>query len=883
MIDYEQKSTTFFLPTEIQRLLGEQYVSASPIVPLETDENGRTRRAPMQADSLELDLCRHMLPLCYDARTARWEKAPCRSCYRDGSLVRTKKCLTKANSSGWPKQLARFCITNPEKTGDDGEFKREFVNHLDSLARHALPTTPDADAWSYGFLLGEGYIAIDCDIDDVNLSAKFLNAFVESFPTAPIRTRGGSRWASILHVIDNPESNTDGMTITLNLVHTDDASKPQQVEFLGRGRQLAIQGWHTSGARYVLYRGDLTTIPDTDMREVESLRCLLADIAVTNGVDLVETKGRSINGIKFHTSQRRIEWDGMNYGAGPGGICRSEVPIYTLIRQVVNDARADHLRKSDLYLSEDDEKIYFKCPNAHNHTSEEHDKDTCMFKDGGGFKCLHAHCEIYDFDTALFATFTPPYLKTLIDNQFGNLKEHKEKKKTGTDENGTPIYENVNVAYVDSWKATPAALRHYLTHEEFCPVRFSYDTFTQRHYVEFMEQGIKKELDDTVSTEILLMLSEQNVALRTLSPCAIDSFIRTLCEKNPYDSVIEYVDKLPKWDGTERVSDFFTKYTKNVSDSPDEHQAQWESACANLLFTSLIARMTNQDGIQSDISLVLKGGQGIGKSTLCRILAGEYSRFQELTFCATDKDRASSLAGKTVVEVAELAGMNKRTTEEIKFFLTTTVDKYRPAYGRYEVSRPRRCIFIFTTNESRFLKDATGNRRFAVIDLGEGKTARKFDFETLRCDYTQLMAEAKVLFEKNGIMWQGVQCLSAEMNTSAVETDVWEDSYKDALNDATWTSMKHLYEIACSRLGAQLCNWGKREKDRVGGIMRHLGFLPRNVKINGDVIQIYVRSDSDVNNAQVRGMLARGIYSDSKEMMLQAPTVPSDIDNMLFT
>ena len=237
------------------------------------------------------------------------------------------------------------------------------------------------------------------------------------------------------------------------------------------------------------------------------------------------------------------------------------------------------------------------------------------------------------------------------------------------------------------------------------------------------------------------------------------------------------------------------------------------------------------------------------------------------------------------MEVSELAGMNKRTSEEIKSFLTTTIDKYRPAYGRYEVARPRRCIFIFTTNESRFLKDATGNRRFAVIDLGEGKTARRFDFETLRRDYAQLMAEAKVLFEKNGIMWQGVQRLSAEMNTSAVETDVWEDSYKDALNDATWTSMRHLYDIACSRLGAQLCNWGKREKDRIGGIVRRLGFLPRNVKINGDVIQIYVRSDSDVNNAQVRDAFTRGIYSDSKssQSVPKAPTVPSDTDNMSFT
>lgn len=882
MTDYDQKSTSsssFSLPNAIKDLLSSSYVSASPIVPLEADENGRTRRAPMDRDSLELDLCRHMLPLCYNAEEHHWEKAPSRSCYRHGKPVFKKECLTKANGTGWPKQLTRFSLTNGNM-GENGEFTEEFVNHLDSLAKHALPTTPDQDAWSYGFLLGEGYIAIDCDLDDENLSSKLLSAFIDAYPDAPIRTRGGSRWASILYITDNVESDVDGMTLTF----ASRSEKPQQVEFLGKKKQLAIQGWHPSGSRYVLYRGDLTTVPETTQADIESLRSLLLDIAVTNGMDIAaEGSGRSKRNASVFKSTARIDWDGMNYGAGPGGICRSDVPIYTLLKQVMNDAKADHLRKSDLFLDEDDGKIYFKCPNSDEHTAKSGDKDTCYFKDGGGFKCLHAHCENYDF-THLFDDMNEPLLKTLLDQQYANLKEHKVKQKKGTDENGDPIYENVSVAYVESWKATPAAIRFYLTHEDFCPVRFSYDTFTQRHYVEFTKHGLKKELDDTVSTQLVFMLLDQNVAIRSVST-ALDSYIRLLCKKNPFDSVLEYVESLPKWDGVKRVSDFFTTYTKCTSvEEMDERSEQWESACAQMLFTSLIGRMTDVDGIQSDTSIVLKGGQGIGKSTLCRILAGSHERFQELTFGATDKDRASSLAGKTVVEVAELAGMNKKSCEEIKSFLTTTIDKFRPSYGRYEVSRPRRCIFIFTTNEDRFLKDVTGSRRFAIVDLGEGKSSRKFDFDSIRKDYEQLMAEAKALYEKNGIMWQKVNEMSSEKNAKALELDPWEDSYKDALSDAHWTSMRHLIEIVCSRIGAQLCNLGKREKDRIGGIVRRLGFRVRNVKISGDVVTIYVREESDVSNSRIRELYSRGIYSDSKTQMIpQAPAIPSNADDLLFT
>jgi predicted P-loop ATPase len=80
------------------------------------------------------------------------------------------------------------------------------------------------------------------------------------------------------------------------------------------------------------------------------------------------------------------------------------------------------------------------------------------------------------------------------------------------------------------------------------------------------------------------------------------------------------------------------------------------------------------------------------------------------------KESFEQLGGAWLVEVGELAGMKKADAESIKQYISKQSDRYRPAYGRRLQEFPRQCIFIATTNESQFLRDMTGNRRFWVVD-----------------------------------------------------------------------------------------------------------------------------------------------------------------------
>ncbi|MEC3861895.1 VapE domain-containing protein [Mesobacterium sp. TK19101] len=71
-----------------------------------------------------------------------------------------------------------------------------------------------------------------------------------------------------------------------------------------------------------------------------------------------------------------------------------------------------------------------------------------------------------------------------------------------------------------------------------------------------------------------------------------------------------------------------------------------------------------------------------------------------------------ALSGKWIVEAGELKGNRKAGTDHLKGFLSRTHDKARMSYDRREREVPRQCVIVGTTNDSRYLRDTTGNCRF---------------------------------------------------------------------------------------------------------------------------------------------------------------------------
>ena len=213
--------------------------------------------------------------------------------------------------------------------------------------------------------------------------------------------------------------------------------------------------------------------------------------------------------------------------------------------------------------------------------------------------------------------------------------------------------------------------------------------------------------------------------------------IRSLAEEARYDPVHEWLDGR-EWDGTPRLKNWLPRIARAPS-------TPLFRAAGVRLILGMVAR-AQFPGTKFDLCLVLEGPQGCGKSSLARLLAsgpGDTYFVDATGLIAMDnKTRGELLAGRWVAELAELSGMARTETEGVKAFLTQTSDQYRPAYAAVAVDRPRRCVFIATTNAVTYLLDATGNRRFLPVSCGQ------IDLAAFKAERDQLFAEANAVLRR---------------------------------------------------------------------------------------------------------------------------------------
>jgi putative DNA primase/helicase len=125
--------------------------------------------------------------------------------------------------------------------------------------------------------------------------------------------------------------------------------------------------------------------------------------------------------------------------------------------------------------------------------------------------------------------------------------------------------------------------------------------------------------------------------------------------------------------------------------------------------------------------LVLEGPQGQGKSRALRVLAGDENYTGAQIKWDDPRQQQEIVAGVWVHEVGELVGLRKAEVESVKHFLSRQSDRGRPAYGRFPIDRPRRCVFIGTINVvegAGYLTDPTGNRRFWPVAIRRSRSPR---------------------------------------------------------------------------------------------------------------------------------------------------------------
>lgn len=205
-----------------------------------------------------------------------------------------------------------------------------------------------------------------------------------------------------------------------------------------------------------------------------------------------------------------------------------------------------------------------------------------------------------------------------------------------------------------------------------------------------------------------------------------------VCRDNTIDSAIDFIRSI-KWDKEERLKVWLHK----TYNTPDD---EYHQSVGSNWFKGLVKRIC-EPGCKFDYVLVLEGEQGIKKSTSLGIIGNVYpdqpSWHVETTMSTENKDFFMQFSGKAIVEFSEGETLSRTEVKRMKAIITMQSDKYRPAYGRLSLDFPRRCVFAMTTNQTEYLKDETGNRRWLPVAC-EGQA----NIDWLKDNRDQLFAEA---------------------------------------------------------------------------------------------------------------------------------------------
>jgi predicted P-loop ATPase len=241
-----------------------------------------------------------------------------------------------------------------------------------------------------------------------------------------------------------------------------------------------------------------------------------------------------------------------------------------------------------------------------------------------------------------------------------------------------------------------------------------------------------------------------------------------------YHPVRDYLNGL-QWNGTERIGKLFRQYfNAELPDAAklqqyDRHVSYLEHISTGFM-VGAVARVMDP-GCKHDHVPVVVGRERSLKSTAILALCPDDDWFSDdISTNLIDRDTKESLAGKWIIELAEIPHI-RHETERMKAFFSRRVDRYRSAYGKANQDHPRQCVFIGTSNDLEFV-DVTGNRRFWPFRI-----TGLIDIAAIVADRDQLWAEAVTLY-RQGVHWwlaPNIETIAAEQQAGFVEADIWDN------------------------------------------------------------------------------------------------------------
>lgn len=316
--------------------------------------------------------------------------------------------------------------------------------------------------------------------------------------------------------------------------------------------------------------------------------------------------------------------------------------------------------------------------------------------------------------------------------------------------------------------------------------------------------------------------------------------VQAVAEEHAYHEVREYLAHL-KWDGRKRIAEYGWLHVYCGAEPSEYHRLagmKW--------LVSAVARILRDVETKADNVLVLEGPQGIGKSTALRVLFHPW--FTDSPIRLGDKEAAMIIRGRWGIELGELDAFNRAESTTAKNFFSQSEDRYRSPWGKRPQDVRRACVFAGTTNESMWMKDQTGNRRYWPIAI------TRVDRDELRADRDQIWAEAVHLYQQ-GVPWhvnEDEQPLFDEAQEARLIRDAYEEKIEAWLEDERIKNGRRtvkMSNILGGALGLDTGKWTRQEQTRVGQVMSRVSaWRRRRIRIGQRLEWVYEYIDAAAND-----------------------------------
>ena len=311
--------------------------------------------------------------------------------------------------------------------------------------------------------------------------------------------------------------------------------------------------------------------------------------------------------------------------------------------------------------------------------------------------------------------------------------------------------------------------------EEILEPRLRYNLLTQD--VELDEKSLRRHQNETLDVvNRMLVVCEKEYQVKFKSIKQFRNHLMNCLSRNPYHPVEEYLNSL---DSTTPVS---------IDNLAEQYLGNKNPLANTLLKKTLIAAVARvlNPGCKADSILILYSAkQGIGKSSFLRTLAKQPEWFNDtVPKLNLTKDFYSKLHQNWFTEIGEIdTKFSRIKQEEIKDFITSSTDQFRPAYTATMLNCQRRFVLTGSTNNANFLDDPTGSRRYWIV-----KVKQKIDISHLEKEVDGIWAAAVKAYN-NGEQW----------HLSEQEEKMLEQSNASYTYEHPWYQIIKLY-LNCHKL-----------------------------------------------------------------------------------